>query len=162
MEQEVIRAAPTNDAVQLAISEDQVSMLVEQFYEEIKSDDVLGPIFSTHIGNDWGPHLVKMKTFWRSVLLKTGEYKGKPVPVHLKISEINTDAFKRWLALFSKTTTELFTPEIASSIDERAGRIATSLWLSRSSDPYISPPNWANTTDTISTTEHPGEPKCSF
>ena len=48
-----------------------------------------------------------MTDFWCSVILKTGI----------------------WLALFSKTASELFTPEIAAVFVERAERIAASLKL---------------------------------
>ena len=83
-----------------------------------------------------------MKSFWRSVLLKTGEYKGKPVPVHMKLEGIETEDFRIWLGLFEETLAELFEPEARPPILQSASRIATSLWFARNPDPFTSPPAW--------------------
>lgn len=125
------------------ITSEQVSLLVERFYERVRKDPELGQIFEANISMSWDQHLSKMKSFWRSVLLKTGEYSGKPVPVHQKIVEITDDRFNEWLSLFSETTAEIFTPDAVPLVNEIAQRIATSLWLSRTNDPYASPPVWA-------------------
>ena len=137
-----VRATIKREALHPSITEEQISGLVDSFYGKVLNDEFLGPVFRRHVDGEWDKHLEKMKAFWRSVLLRTGEYKGKPVPVHQNIPNINTDMFITWLHLFSSTTTEIFCPEAAALVREAAQRIATSLWLSRSSDPFISPPAW--------------------
>jgi hemoglobin len=127
------------------ITEEQISELVEQFYMTIRVDPDLGPIFDTHINGGWDPHLSKMKMFWRSVLLKSREYSGRPVPVHQKIDGIGTREFEVWLTHFSKTAHRVMEPEAADITIELARRIATSLWLARFPDPKVSPPNWSGT-----------------
>lgn len=124
------------------INEEQIATLVDRFYERIMADGDLGPIFREHAGAHWDRHLDTMKRFWRSVLLRTGEYKGKPVPVHQKIDNVEASDFEQWLFLFKTTTAELFEPEAALLVNAAAARIATSLWLARNSDPFVTPPDW--------------------
>ena len=125
------------------ITQEQISALVDQFYSEIREHPRLGPVFNKHIDGHWRPHLAKMKSFWRSVLLRTGEYKGKPVPVHQKLEGIDTADFAEWLALFAKTSGTVFSPEAVPLVNEAAEKIATSLWLSRCEDPMAQPPDWS-------------------
>ena len=131
-------------AVHPSITGEQISDLVNQFYRQIFLHARLGPIFLDNISGDRGDHLEKMKRFWRSVLLRTGEYKGKPVPAHQKIDGILMSDFEDWLALFADVSAKVFEPEAAGLVNEAARRIATSLWLSRSADPFATPPVWSH------------------
>ncbi|MDX8444007.1 group III truncated hemoglobin [Mesorhizobium captivum] len=70
-----------------------------------------------------------MTDFWNSVILKSGDYHGRPVPAHLKLKGVTEADFDIWLALFRETASELFAPEIAVVFIERAERTATSLKL---------------------------------
>lgn len=36
--------------------------LVHRFYDRVRADEVLGPVFAARI-TDWGPHLERMVTF---------------------------------------------------------------------------------------------------
>lgn len=126
----------------LSITHDQISQLVDEFYKSVRTDPQLGPIFEQVIDGSWEPHLEKMKAFWRSVLLKTGEYKGQPVPKHNQIEGLHTEDFMQWLELFSETANQLFDETTASHVKTTAMRIASSLWLARNKDPFQSPPEW--------------------
>jgi len=106
-----------------------IGKLVREFYAKIRSDDRLGPIFAREITGDWEPHLEKMTDFWCSVILKSGDYHGRPVPAHLKLKHVTEADFEIWLALFGETAAELFAPETAAVFVDRAERIATSLKL---------------------------------
>jgi len=110
-------------------SEPQIEELVATFYARIRKDPDLGPIFSEAIGEDWGPHLRTMCSFWSSVMLTSGKYKGRPIPAHLKLSGIEPAHFARWLALFEATTADLFPPPLAAAFVERARKIAESFKL---------------------------------
>ena len=48
-------------------TEEDISRMVYTFYDRIRSDEILGPVFDRHI-DDWDPHLVKMVDFWSSLL----------------------------------------------------------------------------------------------
>lgn len=44
-----------------------IGALVRDFYDRVRSDTRLGPIFAAEIHGDWEPHLEKMTDFWCSV-----------------------------------------------------------------------------------------------
>lgn len=104
-----------------------IERLVRGFYERVRADDVIGPIFKARIA-DWEPHLQRMCDFWSSVALLTGRYHGQPMPVHLPLP-IDARHFDRWLALFTETARDLCPAAAADHFIERARRIAESLEL---------------------------------
>jgi hemoglobin len=109
------------------IDEAALARLVETFYARVRADALIGPIFDDAIA-DWPAHLGKLQAFWSSVMLTTGRYKGRPMPAHLKHADRITDpTFARWLAIWRRTTDELFAPEDAAALQDRAARIAESL-----------------------------------
>tara|TARA_R110002096_G_scaffold163918_1_gene331486 strand:+ start:565 stop:993 length:429 start_codon:yes stop_codon:yes gene_type:complete len=111
------------------ITEALVDTLVRRFYERIRADETLGPIFARRIGDDWEPHLLRMTDFWSSVMRMTGRYKGKPVPAHMRVKDIRPEHFALWLDLFRQTASELCAPDVAALFITRAERIAESLKL---------------------------------
>ena len=111
------------------ITEQDIHRLVDRFYEKIRADRELGPVFERAIPGDWGPHLATMRNFWSSVMLTSGRYKGNPVAVHQRVEGIELQLFDRWLALFDQTCGELFDATIAAAFADKARRIAESLKL---------------------------------
>ncbi len=107
------------------LDEQVLTDLVHAFYDKVRADDVLGPIFAARI-TDWTPHLARMVAFWSSVALMTGRYHGKPVPAHTPLP-VQGAHFDRWLALFRDTAHEVCTPAGADHVIARAERIARSL-----------------------------------
>lgn len=106
-----------------------IGKLVRTFYGRVRADERLGPIFAAEIRGDWEPHLEKMTDFWCSVILKNGAYSGRPVPAHLKLSQVREEDFDIWLGHFRRTAAELCPPEVAAVFVDRAERIAQSLRL---------------------------------
>lgn len=114
---------------QLELDDIGLKSLVDAFYARVRADIALGPIFNDAIG-DWPEHLEKLATFWSSVMLTSGRYKGQPVPAHMKHkAQITPELFARWLALWAQTTDALMVPEAAAALQDRARRIAQSLQL---------------------------------
>ncbi|MEM7427939.1 MAG: group III truncated hemoglobin [Pseudomonadota bacterium] len=148
-----VRAARPARPVHEDISEERISDLVESFYAAIRSHERLGPLFEEKVAGDWAPHLARMKMFWRSVLLKTGEYHGQPVPKHLAILQLESDDFRLWLDLFRQHAHERFDAEAADLIVQAAERIAQSLWLAKFGTPDNSVPAWMKSRDTARTGE---------
>ena len=136
------RSANNRQPAHSSITSEQISDLVEQFYERVQLDKRLAPIFKRRIPGDWGPHLQIMKGFWRSVLLKTGEYNGRPVPAHVKIGRLVEDDYRAWLTLFKATVAEVFEPDAQPIVIEAAERIASSLLLATNDDLLARPPDW--------------------
>jgi hemoglobin len=109
------------------VSEQQIRQLVDLFYDKVRADPELGPIFERVIQEQWEPHLQKMYDFWSSVMLTTGRYKGQPVAVHKRIEGLEIGLFDRWLALFGESCAELLDGETGSLFWRKAVRIAESL-----------------------------------
>ncbi|MBA5779024.1 group III truncated hemoglobin [Stappia sp. F7233] len=124
-----IRPAGARNAVHPSIDADGISRLVDTFYGRIREHPRLGPIFEAKLEGNWTPHLQKMKLFWHSVLLKSGAYKGRPVPTHLALKSIVSSDYGEWLAVFRPVAHEVFEAEAAEAVIEVAERIAQSLWL---------------------------------
>lgn len=124
-----VRPAAEQSLARPGVDRASIGVLVRKFYSRVRKDERLGPIFAREIVGDWEPHLEKMTDFWCSVILKSGDYHGRPVPAHLKLKEVTETDFDIWLALFGETASELFPPETAAVFVERAERIATSLRL---------------------------------
>ena len=107
------------------IDEVMIERLVRGFYERVRADPLIGPVFAARI-SDWEPHLRQMFAFWSSVALMSGAYHGQPMRKHLPLP-VDGRHFDRWLALFEETARELCPPRAADHFIERARRIAESI-----------------------------------
>ena len=107
------------------LNEAILTALVHRFYDKVRADPVLGPIFATRI-TDWEPHLARMVDFWGSVALMTGCYHGSPVARHADLP-VTWAHFERWLVLFRATADQVCQPAGAAHVIARAERIARSL-----------------------------------
>ncbi|WP_340692824.1 group III truncated hemoglobin [Hyphomonas sp.] len=130
------------NADRMGIDDAYISELVETFYYRVRADATLGRIFNKEIGDNWGPHLARMKDFWASVAMNAGRYNGKPVPAHTKLEGVDASHFQIWLGLFRQTLED--TAPSAEAIPyfmERAERIAKSLQLAMFGLPNLPPRN---------------------
>lgn len=107
------------------IDDAMIETLVHGFYDRVRADAVLGPVFAEKI-TDWGPHLRQMCAFWSSVALLSGVYHGRPMQKHVTLP-IDAAHFDRWLELFRSAAQDLCPPEAAAYFIERAEQIARSL-----------------------------------
>lgn len=108
-------------------TEEEVTTLVYDFYDRVRADATLGPIFNEHI-QDWDKHLKRMVQFWSSMLRGTGSYSGTPMPVHIALPDLSAELFQQWLALFHQTVETLPNRPFAEKAESFAHRIARSLW----------------------------------
>jgi hemoglobin len=97
-----------------------IKLLVDSFYNKVKSDALLGPVFSKV---DWPHHLPTMYNFWSSMLIGDQSYSGNPLQKHLGLT-ITKEHFKQWIALFTTTVDEHFSGEKAEEAKTRAQNIA--------------------------------------
>lgn len=105
---------------------EDIELLVNSFYAKVQQDEVIGYIFSEVMAVDWEHHLPRMYSFWGSVLLGKGSFKGNPMLKHIDINaqEPFTDAhFERWIMLWEQTLQELFSGENATNALLRARSI---------------------------------------
>jgi hemoglobin len=128
-----LAAAPRRDAIiaditqQTGIDEALIERLVRRFYDKVRRDPELGPIFEARI-DDWEPHLQRMFAFWSSLALMSGRYHGEPMAKHLPLP-VDAAQFDRWLSLFEETARELCDGPAADHFIVRARRVAESLEL---------------------------------
>ena len=102
---------------------EDVKLLVNRFYDKIKTDELLGPIFNERIKDRWPEHLDKMYRFWQTVLLGEHTYFGSPFPPHAQLP-VGHEHFLKWMELFNPTVDELFTGEKATEAKWRAAKMA--------------------------------------
>ncbi|MDE2407792.1 MAG: group III truncated hemoglobin [Xanthomonadaceae bacterium] len=114
----VTAAAEIPDAAQLAA-------LVDRFYDRIQVHPQLGPIFNAHV-HDWPAHKQLLTSFWCSVVLRAGSYRGNPMAAHFNRG-IETRHFVQWLALWRETADDVLSPAQAALVHEYAQRIGRSL-----------------------------------
>jgi hemoglobin len=107
------------------ITEAEIASLVDRFYEKVREDDEIGPLFNEEVQN-WEAHLALLKDFWSTVLLATGRYKGNPLVAHFRLP-IKEEYFGRWLALFTETAGEVMSPLHAAIVSEKAHLIAINI-----------------------------------
>lgn len=109
------------------IDEAMVERLVRRFYERVRQDPLIGPVFAAKV-EDWEPHLRTLIDFWSSIALMTARYTGKPMPVHVGL-DIGPEHFARWLELFRTTAAEVCTPEAAAFFVGKAEQIGRSFQM---------------------------------
>ncbi len=125
--QVMVAAIPTGDAgvmsqpIPASLDESKVALLVDHFYDKVRADPLLGPIFN-RVVDDWGAHKVLMTSFWATVALRSGHYRGNPLAKHQPLS-IGVEHFRRWLGLWRETAGELLDTEAAALMVGYAERI---------------------------------------
>lgn len=98
-------------------------VLVDNFYDKVRKDPLIGPIFDEIIRDKWPEHLEKMYRFWQTVLLEDHTYFGSPFPPHANLP-VDWHHFEKWLELFNQTIDEHFTGDKATEARWRANKMA--------------------------------------
>lgn len=122
-----IRVRKKAEALACGIDDAFISVLVERFYDTIRQDDMLGPIFAERIA-DWPTHLARMKDFWGSIMLDPGRFSGNPMHKHIAIGGLEGAHFDRWWSLWDRTLAQIDPGSAASDrFHEASRRIGESL-----------------------------------
>ena len=137
----LIRKERAGVPLEASITAEQVSNVVETFYGRIREHPRLSKLFAEEMTQEWPDHLERMKGFWRSMLMQTREYSGRPVPAHMKMEGLAPDDFAQWLALFRQTARELCPPAAAGLYIDRAETVARSLQMAVFFHGQIAPPS---------------------
>jgi len=104
-----------------------VMRLVNVFYDRVRDDDLLGPIFDQVARVDWTTHLPRMYDFWESVLFQQATFRGNPPALHralARLTPMTGQEFGRWISLFHDTVDHLFAGPMAEHAKLSASRIA--------------------------------------
>ena len=108
-------------------TEEEITRMVYSFYDKVRHDEVLGPIFNRHVAN-WDAHLPTMVDFCSSALRGTARFRGAPMPRHAVLPGLSIELFQRWLMLFGQTTDALPNAALGERSKDLAKRIAQCLW----------------------------------
>lgn len=108
-----------------------IELLVNSFYDKVRKDQLIGPIFNDVAKVDWEEHLPKLYNFWSDLLLGEDTYRGRPFPPHMKLN-LQGVHFERWLSLFVQTVDEHFAGLKAEEAKTRALRIARNFMINLS------------------------------
>ncbi|EKH5421146.1 truncated hemoglobin Ctb, partial [Campylobacter coli] len=106
-----------------------IGKLMELFYDKIRKDKDLGPIFNNAIGTSdeaWKEHKAKIGNFWAGMLLGEGDYIGQPLKKHLDLPPFPQEFFGIWLGLFEESLDKIYNnEEMKNVILQRAQMIAS-------------------------------------
>lgn len=110
-----------------ALNDAEVEALVQRFYQAVRSDPLLAPVFAERIADAaWPDHLERMVAFWSTILRGTARYQADPMAPHRGLPA-GSEHMDRWLELFAATADELFAPEVAAAVRSRAERMGRQL-----------------------------------
>lgn len=104
-----------------ALNEALLAAQVGCFYDKVRVDPMLGPVFAPRV-HDWDAHKVLMTSFWATVVLRSGHYRGNPLAKHRPLA-IGTMHFERWLALWQEAAYETLDAPSAALLAGYAERI---------------------------------------
>ena len=103
---------------------DDIKFLVDQFYDRVRGNELLAPVFAAKIpAAAWPAHLQRMYAFWNAILFAERGFEGNPMQKHLQLP-IDETHFSQWLALFGQTVDENFRGPKADEAKKRAASIA--------------------------------------
>ncbi len=114
---------------------EDIFLLVTSFYQAIRKDELLGPIFNHHLSDEqWPVHLEKLTDFWVTALLGEVCFKGNPSQAHVKVDKhmghnMSQLHFGKWLQLWFTTIDSLYEGELAQKAKNASRKMATSQYL---------------------------------
>lgn len=125
---------------------EEIVRLVDRFYEKVRQDELLGPIFDDIAKVDWSVHLPRLYAFWQTILFGEGGFRGNPLGIHFKLvaeTPMDWPRFRRWLDLFHATVDEMFHGERAGHIKRAAEDMANVIYsrINNVPDPRFDPAN---------------------
>jgi hemoglobin len=112
--------APAEDGAE--VEERALHNLVESFYRAGQRDPLLGPIFSTAIG-DWDRHISLIADFWSKALTGTARYQGFPYTAHIGLA-LTPEHFERWVRLFAEAAERELPPAAAARAIAKASSMS--------------------------------------
>jgi hemoglobin len=101
--------------------------LVRAFYGKAMVDPIIGFIFVDVAKLDLEAHVPVIASFWETVLLGAGSYRGGAFGPHAQLHakvQLQKGHFERWLVLWFATVDELFAGERADEAKAHALRVA--------------------------------------
>ena len=105
-----------------------IQTLINDFYGQVREDEIIGYIFNDVMKVHWETHLPKIADFWETTLFGATSYQGNTLKAHVDINQherLKPEHFERWLGLFQATVDKHFSGFNAERIKQKALSIAT-------------------------------------
>jgi len=123
-------ATESRDVLPLPLDRAALAVLVDVFYDQVRRDPLLGPVFAGVIADgEWDRHKERMVSFWSTAMLKAREFRGNVFGKHQAVPQLTPTHFARWLALFEETVGALFAPADAHALVDAARGMARGLQI---------------------------------
>lgn len=109
-------------------SKEDLLFLMNQFYNKLVIDPVVGYIFTDVAKIDLEKHLPVLADFWEQALFHRGSYKNNVLQIHHDLhlkSALKKEHFDVWLNHFNQSVDKNFMGENAEKIKTKALSIAT-------------------------------------
>ncbi|MEL6674199.1 MAG: group III truncated hemoglobin [Bacteroidota bacterium] len=107
-----------------------IERLVDHFYQQVKKDELIGPIFTEVVPLVWEIHMPIMYEFWETVLFQ-GNYRGRPIPKHIALDKkfpLQEVHFTRWKALFFESLDSMFAGPVAEKARNKVQLMEKIIW----------------------------------
>lgn len=118
-----------------------IALLVHGFYDDVRNDPLLGPVFESALQGRWDAHLQRLIDFWGTVALGTRSFSGDVLGKHMALEDITPAHFAAWVGLWQKHTELHFAPDAARDLQRMAHRIARNIFRGYfGSDPGFAEP----------------------
>ena len=107
-----------------------IEQLVNAFYVKIKADAGISYFFNEVAKVKWEDHLPKMYDFFENIVFSSGNYEGNPMVTHQELnkkSQVSSEHFNHWNALFDATVDGLFVGKNADEIKQRTTNISAAM-----------------------------------
>jgi hemoglobin len=104
-----------------------IELLIDTFYKDVLKDEVISHFFTKVVDVNWETHMPTMYSFWESVVLGTGSYRGNVTLTHVDLhmkSSVEPKHFERWLSLWKKTVSALFQGPMADAAINKSEQLA--------------------------------------
>ncbi|HET9434878.1 MAG TPA: group III truncated hemoglobin [Chitinophagaceae bacterium] len=108
-------------------SRKDIELLMEKFYDKVKKDNTIGPVFTDVAKVNWAHHIPIICDFWETLLLDAASYRKNVMEVHFNLNRktpLKERHFQVWLKLFLETVDEYFAGEKAELAKKKAQSIA--------------------------------------
>jgi hemoglobin len=107
-------------------TEEDVDLLVREFYTHLLEDNLLGPIFTYVAKIDLEEHLPVISSFWKDILLDKRGYNRNTMQAHIDLNArmpLKEEHFQRWLMHFSDTVNMYFEGPLAEKAKTTATQV---------------------------------------
>lgn len=111
-----------------AHSVETITRVVHGFYDDVRNDFLLGPVFDRALHGRWDAHLQRLIDFWSTIALGTRSFSGDVLGKHMALEGITPAHFAAWLGLWKKHTELHCAPHAARDLQGMAHRIARNIF----------------------------------